>query len=176
MNTDLAGKYRPKMLDDLIGQEVVVRTLSNAIKRDMLHHAFLFVGLFGSGKCVTGDTLIKTSSGLRRIDSIVKDQVGFHDIKKIGVYDESGLGVSVKGYFERDADTIKITTYDGFRIEATEEHPIRVWTPSGLKWRTMGTVCVGDFLPISRKVHKYTPSLKLDWDMNISSYMEQKVW
>ncbi len=50
MNTDLAGKYRPKVLDDLIGQEIVVQTLSNAINRNILHHAFLFVGQIGSGK------------------------------------------------------------------------------------------------------------------------------
>lgn len=48
--SDLAGKYRPKSLDDIVGQEVVVRTLTNALKAGNLHHAYLFVGQFGSGK------------------------------------------------------------------------------------------------------------------------------
>lgn len=45
-----AVKYRPKKLSDLIGQEVIVKTLSNAIQNDQLHHAYLFVGQYGSGK------------------------------------------------------------------------------------------------------------------------------
>ena len=45
-----AVKYRPKKLSDLVGQEVIVKTLSNAIQNDQLHHAYLFVGQFGSGK------------------------------------------------------------------------------------------------------------------------------
>lgn len=46
----LARKYRPKQLSDLIGQEIVVQTLTNAIQLNKLHHAYLFVGQFGSGK------------------------------------------------------------------------------------------------------------------------------
>lgn len=45
-----ARKYRPKTLDEVIGQPVVVRTLSNAIKNNKLHHAYMLVGQFGSGK------------------------------------------------------------------------------------------------------------------------------
>lgn len=47
---DLARKYRPKKLSDLIGQEVVAQTLTNAIKNNNLHHAHLFVGQIGAGK------------------------------------------------------------------------------------------------------------------------------
>lgn len=47
---DLANKYRPKCLDDLVGQEPVVKTLRNAIENNSLHHAYLLVGNFGSGK------------------------------------------------------------------------------------------------------------------------------
>lgn len=46
----LANKYRPKCLDDLVGQTSVVQTLTNAIKNNALHHAYLMVGQFGSGK------------------------------------------------------------------------------------------------------------------------------
>lgn len=50
MKSDLAGAYRPKTLDDVVGQEVVVTTLKNAFERNNLHHAYLLVGQFGSGK------------------------------------------------------------------------------------------------------------------------------
>lgn len=49
----LARKYRPKDFDDLIGQEALVRTLSNAIKTDRIAHAFLLTGIRGVGKTTT---------------------------------------------------------------------------------------------------------------------------
>lgn len=50
MKNSLALKYRPKRLNELVGQESVVQTLANAHKKKALHHAYLFVGQFGSGK------------------------------------------------------------------------------------------------------------------------------
>lgn len=46
----LARKYRPKILSELIGQDVFVKTISNAINIDKLHHAFLLTGTRGVGK------------------------------------------------------------------------------------------------------------------------------
>lgn len=49
----LARKYRPATFDDLIGQEVLVRTLSNAIAGGRIAHAFLLTGIRGIGKTTT---------------------------------------------------------------------------------------------------------------------------
>lgn len=49
-NLVLARKYRPKTLTELVGQDVFVRTISNAITTNKLHHAFLFTGTRGVGK------------------------------------------------------------------------------------------------------------------------------
>ena len=49
----LARKYRPTNFDDLIGQEVLVRTLSNAIASNRVAHAFLLTGIRGIGKTTT---------------------------------------------------------------------------------------------------------------------------
>ena len=46
----LSRKYRPKKLKELIGQEVFVRSFSNALKNDRIPHAFLFTGVRGVGK------------------------------------------------------------------------------------------------------------------------------
>ncbi len=46
----LARKYRPKILAELIGQDVFVKTISNAITTNKLHHAFLLTGTRGVGK------------------------------------------------------------------------------------------------------------------------------
>lgn len=46
----IARKWRPQTFDDLVGQDHVVRTLRNAITRDRIAHAYLFVGPRGTGK------------------------------------------------------------------------------------------------------------------------------
>lgn len=49
----LARKYRPTNFDELIGQEALVRTLSNAIQMNRIAHAFLLTGIRGVGKTTT---------------------------------------------------------------------------------------------------------------------------
>ena len=46
----LALKYRPKVFSDLVGQETISQTLSMALDKDRIVHAYLFSGLRGSGK------------------------------------------------------------------------------------------------------------------------------
>ena len=46
----LYRKYRPKSFEDVVGQEVIVQTLTNAVKNDMVSHAYLFNGPRGTGK------------------------------------------------------------------------------------------------------------------------------
>ncbi|MGX7953054.1 DNA polymerase III subunit gamma/tau [Tsuneonella sp. HG249] len=55
----LARKYRPQTFSELIGQEPMVRTLANAIKRDRLAHAFLMTGVRGVGKTSTARLIAK---------------------------------------------------------------------------------------------------------------------
>jgi DNA polymerase III subunit gamma/tau len=67
--TSLYRRHRPQGFDEVVGQEHVVRTLRNAIERDRVHHAYLFVGSRGTGKtslakilarslnCVNGPTV-----------------------------------------------------------------------------------------------------------------------
>ncbi len=55
----LARKYRPQHFDDLIGQEVLVRTLKNAIEGDRIAHAFMLTGIRGVGKTTTARIIAK---------------------------------------------------------------------------------------------------------------------
>ncbi len=54
-----ARKYRPRTFDDVLGQDHVVQTLKNAIEKDRLAHAYLFVGPRGTGKTSTARILAK---------------------------------------------------------------------------------------------------------------------
>jgi DNA polymerase-3 subunit gamma/tau len=55
----LARKYRPQRFGEMSGQEHVVRTLSNAIARGQIAHAFLFTGPRGVGKTTTARLVAK---------------------------------------------------------------------------------------------------------------------
>ncbi len=49
----LARKYRPQTFEDLLGQDALVQTLTNAIKNNRLHHAYILTGIRGVGKTTT---------------------------------------------------------------------------------------------------------------------------
>ncbi|OYW23646.1 MULTISPECIES: DNA polymerase III subunit gamma/tau [unclassified Sphingomonas] len=55
----LARKYRPQNFSELIGQDAMVTTLGNAIKRGRLAHAFLLTGVRGVGKTSTARLIAK---------------------------------------------------------------------------------------------------------------------
>ncbi|MGC2047618.1 MAG: DNA polymerase III subunit gamma/tau [Gallionella sp.] len=56
----LARKWRPKNFSELVGQEHVVRALSNALTQKRLHHAYLFTGTRGVGKTTIARILAKS--------------------------------------------------------------------------------------------------------------------
>ena len=55
----LARKYRPSSFEDLIGQEAMVRTLSNAFDLNRIHQAYLLTGVRGVGKTTTARILAR---------------------------------------------------------------------------------------------------------------------
>ena len=55
----LARKYRPRHFDELIGQDALVRTLTNAIESGRIAHAFMLTGVRGVGKTTTARIIAK---------------------------------------------------------------------------------------------------------------------
>jgi DNA polymerase-3 subunit gamma/tau len=56
----LARKYRPRTFAELIGQDAMVRTLTNAIAADRLPHAFILTGVRGVGKTSTARIIARS--------------------------------------------------------------------------------------------------------------------
>jgi DNA polymerase III subunit gamma/tau len=56
----LARKWRPKKFAEMVGQEHVLRALSNALDSGKVHHAFLFTGTRGVGKTTVARILAKS--------------------------------------------------------------------------------------------------------------------
>lgn len=77
----LARKYRPSTFDQLIGQEAMVRTLTNAINSGRLPHAWMLTGVRGIGKTTTARIIA------RALNCTGPDSKGGPTIKPCGVCD-----------------------------------------------------------------------------------------
>jgi DNA polymerase-3 subunit gamma/tau len=75
----LARKYRPTRFADLIGQEAMVRTLSNAIATGRIAHAFVLTGVRGIGKTTTARIIA------RALNCVGPDGQGGPTIEPCGV-------------------------------------------------------------------------------------------
>ncbi|MBE0533045.1 MAG: DNA polymerase III subunit gamma/tau [Rhodospirillales bacterium] len=62
----LARKYRPTTFSELIGQEAMVRTLTNAMKTGRLAHAFILTGVRGIGKTTTARLIARALNCIGR--------------------------------------------------------------------------------------------------------------
>jgi len=73
----IARKWRPQTFDDVVGQDHVVRTLKNAISRNRIAHAYLFVGPRGTGKTSTARIFAKAlnATGGPKADFDVNDPI-----------------------------------------------------------------------------------------------------
>ena len=75
----LARKYRPQTFEDLLGQDALVQTLTNAIKNNRLHHAYILTGIRGVGKTTTARIIAKA------LNCTGKDGQGGPTIKPCGM-------------------------------------------------------------------------------------------
>ncbi len=64
----LALKYRPRLFQDLIGQEVIVETILNAIKLNKTPNAYLLTGIRGVGKTTTARLISKALNCTKNIN------------------------------------------------------------------------------------------------------------
>lgn len=81
-NLVLYRKYRPQKWEEVIGQEHVVRTLTNALKLGRVGHAYLFSGPRGTGKTTIARLLAK-SVGCTDLDLIEIDAASNRGIDEI---------------------------------------------------------------------------------------------
>lgn len=138
-------KYRPKTIEDMVVGNPDVLVKAKAIANNS--QAVLITGRSGTGKCVTGDTLVLTTKGYRRIDEIVKNE-GYHvykgGAKLINMYGERE---DPSHTYMRKAKTLKIRTENKSEIGGTYIHPILVVDPTGhFVWKTLEAITKSDYV------------------------------
>ncbi len=69
----LALKYRPQVFEDLIGQDVIVETITNSIKSNKIPNAYLFTGIRGVGKTTTARIVAKALNCKNGFENLCKD-------------------------------------------------------------------------------------------------------
>ena len=69
MYNALYRKYRPHVLDDVVGQDVIIKTLRNAILNNKISHAYLFSGPRGCGKTSVAKAFAETINCTDPVDS-----------------------------------------------------------------------------------------------------------
>ena len=178
MITPFSIKYRPGNLSNVVGQEVVVQTLTNSFKNDSWHHAYILEGNLGCGKCITGDSIVVTNKGLRRIKSLIKKKKNknFYKMpKSFRVFGETGFGKAEYGYYEEQAKTKRVVTTMGYEIEGTYEHPLKILNKLGdLEWKKIGDIKAGDVLVIDRTEHDFDyKSEKISFEFNKQKYVKK---
>ena len=77
-NKVLALKYRPKNFKELIGQNIMVETITNSIKQNRIPNAYLFTGIRGVGKTTTARLVAKSLNCKNGIENLCVEKMCEH--------------------------------------------------------------------------------------------------
>ena len=107
----------------------------------------------GISKCISGDTLIATENGLKKIGDLAnwskEEKTDFKENKVLNIHGE--LEYSDVIFSNGFKDTKKITTKNGYQIEGTHVHPLLVLDENGnMVFKKMSELSFGDKVAISR--------------------------
>ena len=144
--SSLYRRHRPRTFAEVVGQEHVVRTLSNAVERDRIHHAYLFVGSRGTGKtsmakilaaclnCVNGPTITpcgvcepcRSIAAASSLDVVEMDAASSNSVDDIRALRESVAFAPVSGnrkvYILDEAHMLSTAAWNAF-LKTLEEPP-----------------------------------------------------
>jgi DNA polymerase-3 subunit gamma/tau len=117
----LARKYRPAHFGDLIGQEVLVRTLRNAFAKNRVAHAFMLTGVRGVGKTTTARIIA------RALNCVGPDGTGGPTADPCGVCPNCAAILADRHPDVQEMDAASRTGVDDVReiIEATRFRPMQ---------------------------------------------------
>lgn len=127
-------------------------------------------GANGSGKCITGDTIVYTTNGMIPIENLVdRAQHGFAPLK-LDLATICGIDTTTKCYREIAAALIDIETKAGFSLSGTKEHPLLTINEEEIGFKTLKDLRIGDYVAIQKKIDTWSHT---DFEINgFESYPE----
>jgi intein/homing endonuclease len=131
----------------------------NAICNPLNHYINVIMAR-GSGKCVSGDTLLFTDNGLKEIQKFDNEIPEY--TFNCNLYTKEGELESSKFFNNGIKQTIKITTNYGYQIEGSYEHPILIFDGE-YKYKKLQEIKENDCVCIQRGQNyfsKYMPNIK----------------
>ncbi|WP_297508175.1 replication factor C small subunit [Thermococcus sp.] len=152
-------KYRPQRLDEIVGQDHIVKRLKHYVKTGSMPH-LLFAGPPGVGKCLTGDAKVIANGGLTTIGELVerigKGRFGptpVNGLRVLGVDEDGKLRELPVEYVYKDktSELIRIRTRLGRELKVTTYHPLLVNRKDGrIEWVKAEELRPGDRLAVPR--------------------------
>lgn len=143
--SDLASLYRPKTFSEVIGQTTAVKALKRIAAADGIAARAVFLhGSYGSGKCISGDQRVVTSTGYRRIKDIMPNApYGFTPLEIEVEQADGSFAKTSHFYRERGVRLHYVECRSDCVYTGTDDHPIMAFTKTG----GLGLTRCGDLQP-----------------------------
>jgi predicted Ser/Thr protein kinase/intein/homing endonuclease len=117
-------------------------------------------------KCLRGDTLIFTNSGIRRLDSFAQQDHPVGESREVAVPLATSTGVETATHIYRSglSKTKRIMTRRGFVQEATHEHRLQVVNGEGvIIWKRFDELQNGDWVVLQKGQNLWGQDVALQW-------------
>lgn len=134
----------------------------------------------GWGKCVSFDTLIYTTEGIKEIGELFdyKEQENEEWIPNdnITILNRYGDREKISSLYNGGyKPTKKIKTEYGYDIEGTNNHPVLAMTESGsVEWKRLSELSVGDYLVINRNNNIWGNDDCIDMNLNMEAWLKSR--
>jgi len=166
-NLVLYRKYRPKTFSEVVGQEHIVKTLTNALSMEKVAHAYLFTGPRGTGKCVKFNTNV--------VDALTGQVLTVEEAHKQKQTNLLSLHPDYKLKRIQPSDYIddgikpcyKVTTALGKEIEVTLSHPFL--TVEG--WKKLSELKIGSRIGVPRVLPVFGKKKMSDYKVKVVAHL-----
>lgn len=132
---------------------VEIYPMQGVILQTLWNHKFpLLIGARGLGKCISKDSIIFSNNGIKRISDYIDESAIPQTQYKIDLKLKGEQSFSNVDYcwYNGKTPTIKLTSNFGYKLEGTNNHPIRVLDNTEIVWKNLEDVKLGDYVLIDR--------------------------
>ncbi len=126
-------------------------------------------------KCISGDSLVFTQKGIRRLDAFAQSDHPVGESREIAVQLASSTGIETAAhlYHSGDSPTKRVVTRRGFISEGTFEHRIQVVNDEGVQvWRRHDELQVGDWVVLQKGQNLWGQDVELVWRSERSKHAQ----